>query len=60
MAKLLNYASKIPTKAQFRCIQKLELITNVHPFEIGKVLQNNANFHRLNLVISYPTWCYKR
>ena len=58
MAKLSNYASKLPTKAQFRYIQKLELITNVHPFEIGKAPQNNANFHRLILVMSYPTWCY--
>ena len=36
MATPSNYASKLPTEAKSRYIEKLELITNEDPFEIGR------------------------
>ena len=36
MAKLSDYASKLPTEVKSRYIKKLELINNVDPFEIDK------------------------
>ena len=58
MAKLSNYASKLPTEAESRYIHKLELINNVLSRSV-KAPQINAQFHWLTLVISYPTWCNK-
>ena len=44
MAKLSNYAGKLPTEAKSRYIQKLELINNVDPFEITKGTADQCEF----------------
>ena len=57
MAKLSNYTSKLPTEAKFCYIQKLKLINNVDPFEIGKGTTEQC---AVPLVDTWDiTWCYK-